>query len=209
MIRKWPWLLCIILAIIIGLYPGLYFVLDRKFGLLGSKTDGLLKNVYWNTGFYIHIIFSGIALLAGWPQFSQKFRQNHLPLHRKIGKLYVLSALAGAAGGFYIAFYATGGIIASSGFICLAIIWFSSTLSAYLNIKKGHVIQHEKMMVYSYAVCFAAVTLRIWLPVLMMITKDFTKSYLIVAWLCWIPNLVFASWRVRKISMAGLRTTIR
>jgi hypothetical protein len=47
-------------------------------------------------------------------------------------------------------------------------------------------------MVYSYAMCFAAVTLRIWLPLLLLIFGDFETSYRIVAWLCWLPNLLFA-----------------
>ncbi|HXB44397.1 MAG TPA: DUF2306 domain-containing protein [Puia sp.] len=208
MIRKWLWLLCIFLAIIIGLYPGLYFVLDRKFGLLGSKTDRLLSDVFWNIGFYIHIIFSGIALLAGWPQFSKKLRKNHIELHRKIGKLYVACALLGAAAGFYIAFHATGGMIASVGFICLALVWFTTTLSAYIHIKNARITLHQKMMIYSYAACFAAVTLRIWLPALVICTKDFTTSYIIVAWLCWIPNLIFAGFLARKISRAPLHQVI-
>ncbi len=208
MIRRWLWLLCIFLAIIIGLYPGLYFVLDRKFGLLGSKTDRLLSDIFWNIGFYIHIIFSGIALLAGWPQFSKKLRKNHIELHRRMGKLYVSCALLGATAGFYIAFYATGGMIASVGFICLALVWFATTLSAYIHVKNGRITSHQKMMIYSYAACFAAVTLRMWLPALVIFTKDFTTSYIIVAWLCWIPNLIFAGFLARKISIAPLPQVI-
>lgn len=189
---------------IIGLYPSLYFVLDRKFGLLSSKPDSLLKNIFWNMGFYVHIIFSGIALLTGWPQFSRKLREKYLQLHKQMGKMYVVTALSGAAGGVYIAFYATGGIIASLGFICLGTIWFGTTLSAYINIKNGRIQQHQRMMIYSYAACFAAVTLRIWLPLLIILFKDFTVAYLIVAWLCWIPNIVFANLLVRKISIAKM-----
>jgi uncharacterized membrane protein len=204
MAKKAIWILFILLAMIIGLYPNLYFVLDRKFGLLSSKPDNLLKNIFWNIGFYIHIICSGIALLVGWSQFSAKLRKNYLQLHRQIGKIYVVTALSGAAGGIYIAFYATGGIIASLGFLCLGTIWFSTTLSAYINIKNGRILQHQRMMVYSYAACFAAVTLRIWLPLLIILFKDFTPAYLSVAWLCWVPNIIFANLLVRKISLAEM-----
>ena len=198
MVKKGLWLLAIILAIIIGLYPGLYFVLDRKFALLSSKSDELLKNTFWNIFFYIHIICSGIALLVGWSQFSQKLRKNHLQLHQRIGKIYLASCLSGAMAGIYIAFYATGGLVASLGFTCLGIIWFSTTLSAYIHIKNGRIRQHEIMMIYSYAACFAAVMLRIWLPLLMMLLKDFIRAYLIVAWLCWVPNLIVAVLLTRK-----------
>jgi hypothetical protein len=52
--------------------------------------------------------------------------------------------------------------------------------------------------VYSYAACFAGVTLRIWLP-LLIVAFGFSKAYPAVAWLCWIPNLIFADWIVNKI----------
>ena len=43
-----------LLAIIAGLYPAIYFFIDRKFGLLSSKSDELLANAIWNIGFYTH-----------------------------------------------------------------------------------------------------------------------------------------------------------
>ena len=88
--------------------------------------------------------------------------------------------------------------MASLGFICLAVIWFYTTLKAYLNIRNKQVKQHQKMMIYSYAACFAAVTLRIWLPLLTAVLGDFVTAYIIVAWLCWIPNLIVASQIVRR-----------
>lgn len=48
------------------------------------------------------------------------------------------------------------------------------------------------MMVYSYALCFSAVTFRLWLPLLIWLFSDFTPAYQLVAWLCWIPNLLVA-----------------
>ena len=53
-------------------------------------------------------------------------------------------------------------------------------------------------MIYSYAACFAAVTLRIWLPILLKIFGDFIIAYSIVAWLCWVPNIIVANLIVRK-----------
>ena len=53
-------------------------------------------------------------------------------------------------------------------------------------------------MIYSYAACFAAVTLRIWLPLLIVSLGDFITAYRIVAWLCWVPNLMVAYFLVDK-----------
>ncbi|MBE5319545.1 DUF2306 domain-containing protein [Pedobacter sp. MR2016-19] len=198
MVKKGLWILFATFALLIGLYPMIYFLIDRKFGLLNSKSVELLSNTFWNIGFYTHIIFGGIALLIGWTQFSSKMRNRRMALHRKVGKVYVVAVLLSALAGIYIGFFATGGWISSAGFICLGIIWFYTTLKAYLHIKEGEVEKHQKMMVYSYAACFAAVTLRIWLPILTIIYGDFSKAYLVVAWLCWVPNLVVGYLITRK-----------
>jgi len=198
MTKKATWILFVALSVSIGLYPLLYFFIDKKFGLLGTKTDQLLANTFWNIAFYIHIILGGLALLIGWVQFSQKIRSQNLFLHRRLGKIYVLAVLASATGGIYIGFFATGGIVASAGFVCLGIVWFYTTLMAYINIKNKQVVQHQKMMMYSYAACFAAVTLRLWVPLLGFIITDFTTAYIIIAWLCWVPNLVVANLIIKQ-----------
>ncbi len=54
------------------------------------------------------------------------------------------------------------------------------------------------MMTYSYAACLAAVTLRLWLPILVPVLGNFVDAYVIVAWLSWVPNLMVAYLIVRK-----------
>lgn len=200
MVKKGLWILFATFALLIGLYPMIYFLTDRKFGLLSSKSVELLSNTCWNIGFYTHIIFGGIALFIGWTQFSPKMRNKQMALHRKLGKVYIVAVLLSALAGIYVAFFATGGWISSAGFICLGTLWFYTTLKAYLYIKQGEIAAHQKMMVYSYAACFAAVTLRIWLPILTIMYGDFIKAYLVVAWLCWIPNIMVAYLITRKIA---------
>ena len=53
-------------------------------------------------------------------------------------------------------------------------------------------------MIYSYAACFGAVTLRIWLPLLILLLGSFEPAYRIVAWLAWVPNLIFAYYWVKR-----------
>ena len=53
-------------------------------------------------------------------------------------------------------------------------------------------------MLRSYALVFAAVTLRIELPLLTMAFGDFTPAYQVVAWLCWVPNALWAEWYIRR-----------
>lgn len=180
-----------ILAIFVGIYPSLYFLVDRKFGLLQSKTAALLNDPWWNAAFYTHIILSGIALLVGWIQFSKKVRMRKPKVHRTIGKIYVVTAMTGALAGIYISFFATGGIIPALGFAMLGLVWFATTLKAFTDATHGRYEAHRKMMIFSYAACFAAVTLRIYLPILSPI-MGFVPAYKIIAWLCWLPNMLVA-----------------
>ncbi|WP_273565988.1 DUF2306 domain-containing protein [Maribacter halichondriae] len=193
------WVVFVVLAISVGLYPLLYLFIDREFGLLASKNESLLSNIVWNIGFYGHILFGGLALLIGWIQFSKKLRNANLERHRNIGKVYVVSAVISGLCGVYIGFYATGGLISSFGFISLGLIWLYTTTKAYFAVRKGDLQLHQGLMIYSYAACFAAVTLRIWLPLLSFAFGDFIIAYRLVAWLCWVPNIIFAYvWVHRK-----------
>lgn len=192
------WIVFGFFAIAIGLYPVLYFVQDMSQGFLSSKSAELLQNLFWNFFFYQHIIFGGLALLIGWTQFSMKFRTKNLTLHRTIGKVYIVSCLLSGSAGFYIAFFATGGVIASLGFGCLATAWLVTTSSAYLSIRKKQIDAHQAWMIRSYALTFAAVTLRIWIPLSQIAAFEFVTAYVFISWLCWVPNLLVAEWVVRR-----------
>jgi len=44
----------------------------------------------------------------------------------------------------------------------------------------------------------AAVTLRIYMPLMLAVFHwPFRATYITVAWLCWIPNLLIAEWMLR------------
>jgi len=196
------------LAVFVGTYPLRYFFVDRNFGLLQLKAEAVLMDPFWNIGFYSHIIPGGIALLIGWIQFSERIRTKRLKLHRMIGTVYVSAALISSLAGIYIACYATGGIIATSGFMCLGLFWFYSTYKGYSSIRNKNINAHKEMMIYSYAACLAAVTLRIYLPLLSFSFGDFTKAYLLVAWISWIPNLVVAFY-INKRRKAAAHITMQ
>jgi len=196
--NKVAWVVFVLLAIGIGLYPLIYLFATDDFGLLMNKSEDLLSSTVWNLAFYGHISFGGLALLVGWSQFVKKLRTKRLNLHRNLGKVYVISALISGLCGVYLGFFATGGIISSLGFISLGIIWLFTTLRAYVAVKNKDLSLHQGMMIYSYAACFAAVTLRIWLPFLTIVFGEFLLAYKIVAWLCWVPNMIFAKIWVKK-----------
>ena len=200
--RNIIWILFVTLAVLIGIYPLSYLLFDMSNGLLGSKSKELLSNPIWNFEFYTHIYLGGIALLIGWTQFVKQLRMKKIDLHRTIGKIYILSVLLSGIAGLYISFYATGGIVAKFGFGTMASIWLFTTIMAYTSIKNKAIEKHQRWMIRSYALTFAAVTLRLWMPILQSIFHlEFIEAYRIIAWLCWVPNLIFAQFLIRRRSM--------
>ncbi|MCD9014896.1 DUF2306 domain-containing protein [Parachryseolinea silvisoli] len=181
----------ILLILLIGLYP-LKFLDGQRVGILTVKTDALLNNQIWNIFFYLHIMFGGLALLIGWLQFIEALRRKYSTIHRAIGKVYVLAVWLSGFGATYIVFFAEGGVIAFFGFAFGIAAWIFFTIKGYTDIRSGNVSQHKKLMLYSYATCLAAVTLRIELPLLVMLTDDFVLSYRIVSWISWGANLMVA-----------------
>jgi hypothetical protein len=205
--RKITWFIFIFFAVAIGLYPFTYVALDMGGGLLSSKPPELLKNQLWHFAFFVHILLGGLSLLAGFSQFSKRLRSKRLTLHRNLGKLYLVCVLFSGSAGLYIAFYASGGLIPVFGFSCLAVAWLYTSLQAYRSILRRDVDRHEYFMIRSYALCWAAVTLRIWLPLFQFaLGMDFFFAYQIIAWLCWVPNLLVAELIVHNMKVKRLTT---
>ena len=139
----------------------------------------------------LHIFASIFALALGPFQFSARLRARWPFAHRVMGRLYLgIGVLVGGASGLYIAQFAFGGIVSRVGFSLLAIAWLYSGYRAYAAIRRGEVAAHREWMVRNFALAFAAVMLRIYLPVSMAGGIPFEAAYPVIAWLCWVPNLV-------------------
>jgi hypothetical protein len=46
--------------------------------------------------------------------------------------------------------------------------------------------------VRNFALAFAAVTLRLWVPASFAAGLEFAVAYAVIAWLCWVPNVAAA-----------------
>lgn len=200
--NKLSWIAFGFLSIVIGLYPIVYGLVDMSQGFLGGKSDELLNSYIWYWFFYQHIGLGAVSMLTGWIQFSAKIRAKNLGLHRLLGKIYVIAVLLSGSAGLYLSFYATGGIISGFGFGTMAVLWLVTTIMAFLTVKNGDIEAHRRWMIRSYALCWAAVTLRIWLPLLQIaFGMEFMTAYLLVSWMCWVPNLVVAELFVRSVQL--------
>jgi hypothetical protein len=67
---------------------------------------------------------------------------------------------------------------------------------AYRMIRLRKIAAHRRWMIRNFALTYAAVTLRLEMPLLGMAFGD-VLGYQLVAWVCWIPNLLVAEAIVR------------
>jgi hypothetical protein len=102
----------------------------------------------------------------------------------------VISCLGGGAAGFVLAFGASTGWISTAGFGSLAILWIVTTSLAWRRAMQGQFIEHRAWMMRSFALTFAAVTLRLYLPLLPLLSIGFTQGYRAISFLAWVPNLL-------------------
>ncbi len=102
--------------------------------------------------------------------------------------------LFGGAAAFRLATVSQGGLPAHVGFGLLAVLWLLATGQAYRYIRAGDQDSHRRWMIRSYALTFAAVTLRIYLPLSQVVGIPFEPAYQTISWLCWVPNLIIAEW---------------
>ncbi len=146
-------------------------------------------------GIQLHIFASVTALLVGPWQFSPRLRQAKIGLHRWMGRIYLgVGVLLGGLSGLYMSQFAFGGLAAKLGFAALAVCWLFTGLRAFLAIRSGAVAEHQNWMVRNFSLTCAAVTLRLYLPMFIAVGMDFAAAYPIIAWLCWVPNLLGAGW---------------
>jgi len=95
--------------------------------------------------------------------------------------------------------FANGGLVGKFSFIILGVLWFYTTYRAYQEIRKRNVIKHKHWMWRSYALCFSAVTLRLWKVILVYLFHPNPMDvYQIIAWLGWVPNLILVEYLIKK-----------
>jgi uncharacterized membrane protein len=146
---------------------------------------------------YVHAYAAAFALALGPLQFSARLRAARPALHRWTGRLYLGVGVAiGGVAGLAMAPQAYGGTVARAGFAALALAWLYTGLRAWRAIRARDVAAHRRWMVRNFALTFAAVTLRLWLPVSVVSGLPLALAYPGIAWLCWVPNLWVAEFMI-------------
>ena len=161
----------------------------------------ILENSFTRYGaLTVHAGAASTALLVGPFQFLAGLRTRRTGVHRWTGRLYVLACLVGGVSGAVLAAGARTGLPSTIGFGTLAVVWLFSTWRAYDLARQGRIAEHRRWMIRSFALTFAAVTLRLYLPFVFLSPLGSDNGYRVVSFACWIPNLVVAEMLVRRRS---------
>lgn len=129
-------------------------------------------------------------------------------MHRVIGYVFAAAVAVGGSTGLYLACYANGGLFAQTGFTALSVLWL---YTLYLSLKSivgaRNTEEHGRWMTRCYALTCAAIALRIYTPLAAVLfgVTDTNDSFVVIAWLCWVPNLVIAEFFINRNRSFGTR----
>lgn len=168
---------------------------------VGSLVHPQMKATYatHRAAILIHIFAASLALLLGPWQFIGVVRKRWPALHRWIGRVYLgVGVLLGGTAGLYMAVYSFGGPVSVSGFGLAALLWLYTGLRGYSVARSGDFGAHRAWMIRSFALAFAAVTLRAQLGTCFGVGLSFESFYPVLAWSCWVPNLLVAELLIRS-----------
>jgi uncharacterized membrane protein len=151
----------------------------------------------------LHAGAGGLALLLSPLQFSTRLRDRAPAVHRAVGRVALGSIAVAGTAGLVLAPHGLAGPVGTAGFGVLAVLWLTCAGAALRTIRRRDVPAHRRWAVRTFALTYAAVTLRLWLGVLVPAQVAlagvpgevaFARAYLLVPFLSWVPNLLVAEW---------------
>ncbi len=201
-IKSVAFVLLTLLAVLFGLvlyWHNSVFVFDGPDnGFLLTKTEAVRYSVYL-PAFYIHIVTGSIVLISGVFQLSKWIRARYPTWHRASGRVYIFIILIFTApSGLVMAAYANGGLAAGVGFALLALLWWFFTWKGFRNAIYKNLKEHREFMLRSYALTFAAVTLRLYSFFFALAGFRGESIYILIAWLSWAPSLIVMEIYIRQ-----------
>jgi len=211
-VRSWSIGVLAFFALVVGAYALLMYgspdgIREQAFVTQKGNLPDLWYNVLW-----AHAVSAGLAIAIGWFQFIKRSRQRSPNTHRIIGYIYSTMIMIGGITGLYLAYYANGGWFARVGFGTLSILWLYSLYRALKSIiVHRNKAEHGRWMARNFALTCAAITLRIYTALAAAIWKitDTNDSFFVIAWICWVPNLLFIELLLSRKTRIGITPQAR
>jgi uncharacterized membrane protein YozB (DUF420 family) len=147
---------------------------------------------------WLHLTIGALVIVLAPFQLSARARERFPRAHRWGGRAYAVGVLVSGSAGLALARVSQGGGVAHVGFGTLAVLWIATTALGVQRIRRGDREGHERWMLRSVALTFAAVTLRLYIPLGVVLGLPVEPSYRAIAWLCWLPNLLVVEWALHR-----------
>jgi hypothetical protein len=169
---------------IIALLAAYVFVVN-EFLYLKDHPESMVRYKSMSLLLIPHVIFGLIALITGPFQFSETLRKDNLKLHRRLGKIYIISILLAAP--FVILlniYYPIAGTKETLAFqnITQALVWAFTAGMAWLAASKRQIIIHKMWAARSYGITLVFVFSRIYNPMPLFIENSDTDDFTHFLW---------------------------
>jgi len=189
----------LLLAVSLAVNALSYVNFDSNYGFLKLKQQAIASGWYL-PAYYSHVLISGIILVVGLFQLFQASSTRYRRVHRVLGYIYVMGILFFAApGALGMSLFIGRGPWVLTSFLLQGSLWFYFTATAFNNIRRRNIAAHKRWMWRSYALTFAAITLRIYIFMTSYgVNLNQPEAYATLAWLSWVPNLLFVELVVNR-----------
>ncbi len=205
--RRWPApTLALIVAVFLAYSVPLYF----------SGGTRVPATFAWHYPLLVgHVMFASVAMVCAVAQIWPGLRRRRPALHRRVGRVYVCTAIPAAVCAMVIGAASPFGPILAVSNVLLASLWLWFTVNGYLAGRYRRFAAHRRHMVLSGTLALSIITNRIWTPILFITLHPLQDSafggneehYLWVvagigAWLGWtVPTYVVYRWLTHKRAM--------
>jgi uncharacterized membrane protein len=158
-----------------------------------------------------HVMFASVAMVAAVLQIWPGLRTRRPTLHRRVGRTYVVAAVAAAVCAMVIGVATPFGPFLAVSNVLLASLWLWFTINGYLAARQRRFAEHRRHMVSSATLALSIITNRIWTPILFITLLPLRDSvfsgnaehYLwfaagLGAWLGWTIPFLGVRWWLRR-----------
>jgi len=191
-------------ALAIAVFAPLQYLLQPLQALASSgneiATNYAPRPAWVRYVFLTHVVLAGTALLLSPIQLSGRIRARFPRVHRVTGRIVLVAIAVGGTAGILLSWFNVAGAVGTAGFGLLALLWITFAALGLRAILRGDIVSHRAWMMRTFAMTYAAVTLRVWLIALIILLGDFYSAYLLVPFLSWVPNLIVVELILRRRS---------
>src|SRR5258706_11914513 len=157
--KRIGWAMMTVLALIIAVYAiAVLFIPAMRAPFLQQRF------VTVPLAAYLYLAGSGIALAVGAFQHNGRIRARYINAHRWLGRTYVVAVLLGGSAALALATISQAGLVTHVGFGLLAVLWLVSEGGGLPDIRSGNHGLDPPWIILRYALTFAPLTPRIYVP---------------------------------------------